>query len=108
MNKSLTILTAILFSSVVHAEFKAYTENKNGGKIIVTNEECTLKKIPKEYREAMYSAVAYSDKINELLIDCWQIYKKDNDYIVIIWEDDYKLKIYPMHAFTIEKPKGQI
>jgi hypothetical protein len=108
VKKLITALTMSLIAGVSSAEFKAYTENKGGGKIIVTSEECILKNIPKKYRENMYSAVAYSSLSNELLIGCWQVYTKDENYIVIIWEDDDDLKIYPMHAFTVEKPKGKI
>lgn len=77
--KNLSILLIALMSQGVYAETKAYAKNKNGGKIVLTDEQCSFDK--SMLRSYKYSGKRHGHKTWE---GCW----KDDDLTIFVkWED---------------------
>lgn len=72
------------------AEVLAETENKGGGKIVITTTKCTGS-----------GYVAYSTHPNaNTLLGCW-VY--DESFIHIVWSDNGQVNSYPLSSWVMKK-----
>jgi hypothetical protein len=91
MRKSL-LIALLLAPLIADARIIAETYNKNGGKIVITDEVC---------RDARYKlAYAMSAGISTLL-GCWT---SDEDFIHIQWYDG-DLRSYPYEGWVVKNQK---
>ena len=77
--KKLSIILTILLSQGVHADTKAYAKNEVGGKIVLTDEQCSSDQ--SMLRSYKYSGRKHGHQTWE---GCW---KDDGLTIFVKWED---------------------
>lgn len=92
------LLLVLLFISSVQAEEIAWTPNKAGGRIVLTNETCWSKgkEYPSLYRSYMVVPGGSS------MSSCYIV---ENDVIHMVYEDGSEYR-YSISGFTLKYKKG--
>ena len=87
-------------STVANAEIFGYINNKGGGRIIITQNDCPIQEL-REYASAAHSY----DKDGRMIHGCWGRYKHDKNKIIIYWEDD-DTQLYDIMDIHFEDKKN--
>lgn len=89
---SLGLLLSV--STAVKAETFATLPNQGGGKIVLTDERCVVngRHYDKLNRAYFYTSSGTSGE------GCWTT---EGETIVVVWENDDKVRRYPMENFTL-------
>ena len=89
---SLGLLLSV--STAVKAETFATLPNQGGGKIVLTDERCVVngRHYEKLNRSYFYTSSGTSGE------GCWTT---EGEVIVVVWENDDKVRRYPMENFTL-------
>lgn len=91
MRKAL-LIALLLAPLMANAKVIAETGNKNGGRIVLTDESC---------RDSRYKLAYSMSSGNPTLLGCWT---SDESFIHIQWYDN-DLRSYPYDGWVLKNPK---
>ena len=93
--KKYLLVTALLLSLNAQADPIAWSNNKSGGKIILTSEKCWMPGFKNS--DNAFKIVAYGKHTTTK--GCYGIYKYDSSQIIVLWEDDEDTVVYAIDSF---------